>query len=97
MEGKEIYEEDIRSCCSKDINTGDINSCLDILQKLSVIANNFACAANHVSNVNATECHEIKELLDIVFDVRKIAEKILDSAEDSLEDYARSLKSCKEK
>jgi hypothetical protein len=67
---------------SKEFLDGDINSAVDLLVKLSTAANNFACTANHVSNVNATESHEIKELLDLVFDIRKIAEKVLDDVED---------------
>jgi hypothetical protein len=77
---------------SKEIIDVDINPVVDLLMKLSGIANNFACTANHVSNVNATECHEIKELLDLTFDVRKIAEKVLDAAEDRFDCYIKNLK-----
>lgn len=83
--------------CIKDMLDREVNPYLDIIAKLSASANNFACAANHVSNVNATESHELKELLDLVFDIRKLAERIFDAAEDSFDDFVKEIKDSKEK
>lgn len=59
-----------------DMVTSDCTPLLDMLLKLSSIASNFASAANNTKNVTISDKHEVNELLDIVFEVRKISERV---------------------
>ena len=59
-----------------DMVTSDCTPLLDMLLKLSSIASNFASAANNTKNVTISDKHEVSELLDIVFEVRKISERV---------------------
>lgn len=59
-----------------DMVTSECTPLLDILLKLSSIASNFASAANNTKNITISEKHEVNELLDLVFDVRRISEKV---------------------
>jgi len=61
--------------------------------KLSSIASNFASAANNVKNVTVNESHQIKELLNVVFEARKLADKIGKVAEERVELNLEMIKS----
>jgi hypothetical protein len=72
----------------KNINemvTAECTPLLDMLLKLSSIASNFASAANNAKNVTMSETHQIKELMDLTFEVRKLAEKIEKVVEDRVD------------
>lgn len=49
---------------------------IDAISRLGVAADGFASAANAVSHINITEQHQIKELLELVFDIRRSAEDL---------------------
>lgn len=84
--GEEIKNPEMEEYGSfNDFLGGEATPLLDILVKLSEACVNFSYAAVNVANTNVTETHEIKELLDLVFDIRKLSEKTLDGLEDSLE------------
>jgi len=72
----------------KSINDMISNECtplVDILLKLSSIASNFASAANNTKNVTISDKHEVNELLDLVFDVRKLSEKVEKAVEERID------------
>lgn len=58
---------------------------LDALLKLSGIATNFATAANNVKNISITDKHEVEELLELVFEARKMAERLEKIIEEQLD------------
>jgi hypothetical protein len=58
---------------------------IDILFKLSSIASNFASAAHNTKNVSIEDRHEIDDLLDLVFETRKLAEKVEKLVEEKIE------------
>jgi hypothetical protein len=66
----------------KQLVDNEVTPLIDIWNKLSAIANNFATAADHVAKINVTKTHEIKELLEQAYEARKLAEKIEDVIED---------------
>ena len=69
----------IGNCGYKNMNellNSECTPLLDILFKLSSIANNFASAAHNTKNISIEDRHEINELLDLVFETRRIAEKV---------------------
>lgn len=49
---------------------------LDMLLKLSSSASNFSSAANNVKNVSISDKNEIKDLLELVFEIRKLSSKV---------------------
>jgi hypothetical protein len=80
----------------KSINDMLSNECtplIDAMLKLSSIASNFASAANNVKNVTVNESHQIKELLNVTFEARKLAEKIGKIAEERVEFNLEIIKS----
>lgn len=63
----------------KNINemvTAECTPLLDILLKLSSAGANFANAANNVKNVSISDKNEIKDLLDLVFDISSLSSKV---------------------
>jgi hypothetical protein len=81
-------QEQINYYGYKSINEMISSECtplLDILLKLSSIASNFASAANNAKNVTMSETHQIKELMDLTFEVRKLAEKVEKVVEDRID------------
>lgn len=65
--------------------TSECNPLVDMLLKLSSIASNFASAANNTKSVSISDKHEVNELLDIVFDVRRISEKVVKVVEERVD------------
>jgi hypothetical protein len=59
-----------------DMVSAECTPLVDMLLKLSSIASNFASAANNTKNVTISDKHEVNELLDLVFDVRRLSEKV---------------------
>lgn len=49
---------------------------IDAIYKLGLAADGFGSAATSISNINITEQHQIKELLKLVFDIRRSAEDL---------------------
>ena len=66
----------------KGLVEGEITPLVDVLLKLSYISINFANTASVIKNITINETHEVKEFLDIVFDIRKVADKLEDVIED---------------
>lgn len=62
--------------------TSECTPLLDILLKLSSIASNFASAANNTKGVSISDKHEVEELLELVFVVRKLSEKVEKAVEE---------------
>lgn len=75
-----------------DLIGGRVTPFLEVLCRLSEACVNFSYAAVNVSNTNVTETHEIKELLDLVFDIRKLAEETFDVVEDNFDAVLKSVK-----
>lgn len=74
----------------KNINemvTAECTPLLDMLLKLSSIASNFASAANNVKNVDISEGHQVKELLDLIFEVRRLSERVEKVAEERIDTH----------
>ncbi|MBZ4663956.1 MAG: hypothetical protein JG776_1671 [Caloramator sp.] len=76
---------------------------IDSISRLGVAADGFASAANSISHINFTEQHEIKELLELVFEIRRSAEdlhclldKRLDAAIKTVESGVYDIKNIKE-
>jgi hypothetical protein len=82
--------------CYKNINemiSAECTPLLDILLKLSSAASNFASAANNVKNVSISDKKEIKQLLDLVFDIRKSSDKIEDLIDEKVDFYIKVVRS----
>lgn len=73
--------------------SADCTPLLDILLKLSSIASNFASAANSTKSITISDKHQVDELLDLVFDVRKLAEKVEKVVEERVECKLEIIKS----
>lgn len=72
----------------KSINemiTAECSPLMDILLKLSSAAANFSSAANNVKNVSISDKNEIKDLLDLVFDISKLSSKVEKQIEERVE------------
>jgi hypothetical protein len=76
-----------------DMVSAECTPLIDIMLKLSSIASNFASAANNVKNVTVNESHQIKELLDMTFEARKLAEKIEKVVEDRIDNNIEIIRS----
>lgn len=76
----------------EDILAVRVTPLVGLLCRLSDACVSFSSAAVNVAHTDVTETHEIKELLDLVFDTRKMAEKVEDVLEDRLEEVLKSLK-----
>jgi hypothetical protein len=81
-------QNQIGNCGYKNINELVNSECtplIDMLFKLSSIANNFASAAHNTKNISIEDRHEINELLDLVFETRKLAEKVEKLVEEKID------------
>lgn len=76
-----------------ELISSECSPLIDMMLKLSSIASNFASAANNVKNVSVGESHQIKELLDVTFEARKLAEKIGKVAESRIESNLQIIQS----
>lgn len=65
--------------------TAECSPLMDILLKLSSAAANFSSAANNVKNVSISDKNEIKDLLDLVFDISKLSSKVEKQIEERVE------------
>ena len=78
----------IGNCGYKNISELVNSECtplIDVLFKLSSIANNFASAAHNTKNISIEDRHEINELLDLVFETRRLAEKVEKLVEEKID------------
>ncbi|MCX7904411.1 MAG: hypothetical protein N2486_07850 [Caloramator sp.] len=66
---------------AKNLVECELTPLTDVLVKLSYICVNFANTASIIKNITINETHEVKEFLDIVFDMRKVADKLEDIIE----------------
>ncbi|SEF38647.1 hypothetical protein SAMN05660865_00042 [Caloramator fervidus] len=65
----------------KNLLECELTPLMDILLKISYISVNFANTASIIKNITINETHEVEEFLDIVFDMRKVADKLEDIIE----------------
>ncbi|KRQ87794.1 hypothetical protein ABG79_00599 [Caloramator mitchellensis] len=70
----------------------ELTPIIDVLLKLSHISVNFANTASIIKNITINETHEVKEFLDIVFDIRKLADKLEDVVEDRMDIVIKLIK-----
>lgn len=80
-----MRQEEVNYYGYKSINdmvTSECTPLLDILLKLSSVASNFASAANNTKGVSISDKHEVEELLELVFVVRKLSEKVEKAVEE---------------
>ncbi|MCX7950541.1 MAG: hypothetical protein N2594_01150 [Clostridiales bacterium] len=49
---------------------------IDAIEKLGVAADGFGSAARTIAGINITEQHQIKELLKLIYDIRRSAEDL---------------------
>jgi hypothetical protein len=89
-------QNQVGNCVYKNMN--ELMNCectplVDILFKLSSIASNFASAAHNTKNISMEDRHEIDELLDLVFETRKLAEKVEKLVEEKIEGSILVIKS----
>lgn len=86
----------IGNCGYKNISellNSECTPLIDVLFKLSSIASNFASAAHNTKNISIDDRHEIDELLNLVFETRRLAEKVEKLVEEKIEGSIMVVKS----
>jgi NAD dependent epimerase/dehydratase family enzyme len=89
-------QNQFENCCYKNMNellNSECTPLIDVLFKLSSIANNFASAAHNTKNISIEDRHEIDELLDLVFETRKLADKVEKLVEENIDNSIALIKS----
>lgn len=61
---------------SKELIENEILPLSTLLQQLSTSIYNVTFAADAISNINVTETHQIKELLELAYDLRRLSERV---------------------
>ncbi|EYE89868.1 hypothetical protein Q428_00290 [Fervidicella metallireducens AeB] len=61
---------------TKELIENEIIPLSTLLQQLSTSIYNMTFAADAISNINVTETHQIKELLELAYDLRRLSERV---------------------